>query len=59
MDEKATKAFNELKLAMESTPFLKLPDDSMEFTAKTDASNIGIGAVLTKGGIHWLISVRL
>ena len=33
---------------MVSTPILKLPDYSKEFTVETDASNTGIGAVLTQ-----------
>lgn len=48
--EEATEAFKRLKEAMTSTPILKLPDYTMEFTVETDASNTGIGAVLTQQG---------
>lgn len=49
-NEEATRAFNELKQAMTSTPVLKLPEYTKEFTVETDASNTGIGAVLTQDG---------
>lgn len=48
--EESTEAFNALKQAMSSTPVLRLPDYSQEFTVETDASNSGIGAVLTQQG---------
>lgn len=40
------KTFEALKKVMTMTPVLKLPDFSMTFVVETDASNIGIGAVL-------------
>ncbi|XP_017241605.1 uncharacterized protein LOC135152094 [Daucus carota subsp. sativus] len=48
--EEATKAFQALKNAMASTPVLRLPDFSKEFTIESDACNTGIGAVLTQEG---------
>lgn len=48
--EESTEAFNALKQAMSCTPVLRLPDYSQEFTVETDASNSGIGAVLTQQG---------
>jgi hypothetical protein len=39
-------AFVKLKQSLAQTPILKLPDLSKEFVLQTDASNVGIGAVL-------------
>lgn len=46
----ASVAFAALKDALTSTPALALPDFSKQFTVQTDASSIGIGAVLTQAG---------
>ena len=46
-NDSATVAFNTLKVALTTTPILALLDFSKEFTAKTDASRVGIGVVLT------------
>jgi hypothetical protein len=42
----ATTAFETLKQAMSSTPVLALPSFEESFTVETDASDIGLGAVL-------------
>ncbi|GJY62375.1 putative mitochondrial protein [Tanacetum coccineum] len=46
----AQSAFEDLKQAMISAPFLKLFDFNKEFTIETYASGGGIGAVLLQGG---------
>ncbi|XP_026396023.1 uncharacterized protein LOC113290655 [Papaver somniferum] len=46
----ATSAFEQLKLAMSSTPVLALPDFSKPFTVESDASEHCLGVVLTQDG---------
>ena len=44
--EEANVAFEKLKYALCSSPILRLPDFSLPFILRTDASQTGIGAVL-------------
>lgn len=48
-DDMAENAFKQLKTILITSPVLTSPDYSKEFTIQTDASDIGIGAVLTQG----------
>ena len=43
-------AFDSLKQALISAPVLQMPDFSRAFTIEIDASDVGIGAVLTQQG---------
>lgn len=44
--EEAKVAFGKLKKAMTSTPILRLPDFTLPFVIKPDASDAGVGAIL-------------
>ena len=53
--EAQEKAFKTLREALLKRPILRLPDHSLDFTVRTDASNNGIGAVLMQeheGKLH-------
>ncbi|KAL0187602.1 hypothetical protein M9458_014701, partial [Cirrhinus mrigala] len=44
----ATEAFRKLKARFTSAPILRHPDPELEFTVEVDASNTGIGAILSQ-----------
>ncbi|MHB1799638.1 MAG: reverse transcriptase family protein [Vulcanimicrobiaceae bacterium] len=46
--ESCQQAFEELKQRLMSTPILAHPDFTREFILETDASNIGLGAILSQ-----------
>lgn len=46
--DEATVAFEKLKIALTSSPILTTPDYALPFTIQTDASDVGLGAVLTQ-----------
>jgi hypothetical protein len=44
--DEASHAFEELKRRLVSKPIVKLPDDDLQYTVRTDASDKAVGAVL-------------
>ena len=48
MDQKRERAFRELKTLLCSNPVLQSPDLKKEFILQTDASEFGVGAVLSQ-----------
>ena len=48
LNKAARDAFHKLKKAVMSTPVLAYPDPNKEYVLKTDASKLGLGAVLSQ-----------
>ena len=48
-DDECQKSFDKLKAILTSEPVLRLPNDQKPFILRTDASGVGLGAVLLQG----------
>ena len=53
LNEAARNAFHQLKKAVMSTPVLAYPDPNKEYLLETDASKLGLGAVLSQKQSDW------
>lgn len=58
-EENCQKAFEKLKRVLSSSPILSFPDGEGEFIVDTDASGVGIGAVLSHKGTVGSVLHRL
>ncbi len=51
-DSLQEKAFQNLKVVLTNAPVLDFPDYSLQFILYTDASSLGVGAVLMQHNVH-------
>ena len=48
----ANKAFNDLKARFTSAPILHMPDSNLQFIVEVDASDVGVGAILSQRAVE-------